>query len=186
MQMVQQEVLRSRERRVEKETDGGEVWFVKEGQVVRGGKRRRWKARGLSDACDWQVVADLKPQLVFPEEICVTRLRPDIVIWSGATRQVILGELSVPWEENMEELHERKRGKYSELEAECREKGWRVSCQPFEVGCRGYIGNSFSAFLARLGVCGTERRRMCDKVAQVALKGSFWIWRKFMEARRTV
>ena len=52
----------------------------------------------------------------------------------------------------MEEVHERKRGKYGELEVECWEKGWRVSCQPFEVECRGYIGNSFDVFLARLRV----------------------------------
>ena len=49
-------------------------------------------------------------------------------------------------------MQEKKRGKYGELEAEYRKKGWRVSCQPFEVGGGGYIGNSFYAFLAPLGV----------------------------------
>ena len=63
------------------------------------------------------MVADLKPQMVFMEQICVTRLRLDIVIWSSTTRHVIFVELSVLWEENMEELHERKRGKYGELAA---------------------------------------------------------------------
>ena len=51
------------------------------------------------------MVADLKPQMVFPEEICLTRLRPDIAIRSGTRRQVILGVLSVSWEDNMEEVH---------------------------------------------------------------------------------
>ena len=46
----------------------------------------------------------------------------------------------------------------------------------------GYIGNSFYAFLARLGVYGTERR-MCERMVQVALNGSLWFWRKFMEGR---
>ena len=94
--------------------------------MVKGRRRRRrrmWKPRGLSNACGWQVVADRKPQMVFPEEMCMTRLWPDIVIWSGTTRQVILWELSGPWEENIEEVHERKRRTYSELEAECRAKG---------------------------------------------------------------
>ena len=74
--MVQQEVMRWRKRGVEKEEEeahGKEVVLVKEGQVVRGGKRRWWKASGLLNACDWQVVADLKPQMVFLVEICVTR-----------------------------------------------------------------------------------------------------------------
>ena len=86
MDMVQQEVMGSRKMGVEKEQEarGREVVFVKEGQVVRGGRRRRWKARSLPKACDWQVVADLNPQMVFPEEIDVTRLWPDIVIWSGS------------------------------------------------------------------------------------------------------
>uniref|UniRef100_UPI00358E9DDC poly(rC)-binding protein 3-like isoform X3 n=1 Tax=Myxine glutinosa TaxID=7769 RepID=UPI00358E9DDC len=72
-------------------------------------------------------------------------------------------------EENMEEVHERKRGKKSELEAECWEKGWRVSCQPFEVGCRGYIG-PFLHFLLGLecagekeGGCVTECPRLPSK-----------------------
>ena len=93
VEMAHQE-LRSRKRGVEKEeeADGREVVLVKEGSVVRGGRRRRmwWKAKGLLIYCDWQVVTDLKPQIVFPEEICVTRLCPDIVIWS-ATRQSHLG-----------------------------------------------------------------------------------------------
>ena len=50
------------------------------------------------------MAADLKQQIVFPEEICVIRLPSVIVIWSVSSRQVILREFSVPWEENMEEL----------------------------------------------------------------------------------
>ncbi len=55
---------------------------------------------------------DLGRQLKFPEEIVVTSLRPDIVLWSQATMQVALIELTVPWEERIEEAHERKLGKY--------------------------------------------------------------------------
>ena len=65
-------------------------------------------------------MADLQHQLVLLGEI----LWPDIVISSGATKHLILGVLSVHWEENMEEAQERKRGKYGALEVECRAKGW--------------------------------------------------------------
>ena len=47
--------------------------------------------------------ADLKKQLKFPEEIAHTNLRPDIVLWSRGTKQVVLIELTVPWEERIEE-----------------------------------------------------------------------------------
>ena len=51
--MMQQEVMRQRERGVEKEEEanGREVLFVKEGQVVRGG-RRRTNVRDLPNARD--------------------------------------------------------------------------------------------------------------------------------------
>ena len=71
----------------------------------------------------------------------MTRLRPNIVNGAVATRQVVLGEFSVRWEENIEKVHESKRGRYCELEEECREKGWKVYCQPFEVRCGRYLGD---------------------------------------------
>lgn len=43
---------------------------------------------------------DLKKQLKFLEEIT---LKPDIVLWSRASKQVVLLELTVPWEERMED-----------------------------------------------------------------------------------
>lgn len=44
------------------------------------------------------------------------------VLWSTIGRSALLNELTVPWEEWMEEADERKREKYSDLVAECRER----------------------------------------------------------------
>lgn len=38
-----------------------------------------------------------------------------MVIYTDSTKQMIMWELTVPWEENMEEAHERKHTKYLEL-----------------------------------------------------------------------
>ena len=46
----------------------------------------------------WKVAADLDSALVFP--IVTTSQRPDIVVWSDDAKQVILLELTMPWEEN--------------------------------------------------------------------------------------
>ena len=81
--------------------------------------------------------ADLKRQLRFPPEILSTKLRPDIVIWSPRGRKVIILELTVPWEERMEDAYERKMLKYQKLVEECQDQGWRAWCFPVEVGCRG-------------------------------------------------
>lgn len=78
------------------------------------------RAKGiLTTTHYWEMQVDLKRQLKLPEEISTTSLRPDIVLWSKATTQVILMELTVPWEERMEEAHEFKRTKYQALILEC-------------------------------------------------------------------
>ena len=67
---------------------------------------------------DWELLVDLKPQLVFPPEITSTSSRPDIVIWSKNAKTVIIIELTIPWEENVEAAHERKMLKYQGLTVE--------------------------------------------------------------------
>ncbi len=62
----------------------------------------------LSGTQDWKCQVDLDRALQFPPEIALTRLRPDVVITSRATRVVIMGELTVPWEDNVQEAYERK------------------------------------------------------------------------------
>lgn len=53
------------------------------------------------------VEVDLGRQLQFPQEICSTTLRPDVVLWSAAVKAAILIELTVPWEEGLEAAYER-------------------------------------------------------------------------------
>ncbi|GFR76655.1 reverse transcriptase [Elysia marginata] len=70
------------------------------------GGARRWCGRsntasnqrkGLLDGCDdWEVSADLPEWDKHPEVIRRTTLRPDIMIYSPSTQQVIMVELTVP------------------------------------------------------------------------------------------
>ena len=86
------------------------------------------------------MMADVGKQLKFPPEVAITTSRPDIALWSVKTRQVVLIELTVPWEERMEDAHQRKRLKYQELVMECQDNRWRAWCMPVEVGCWGFPG----------------------------------------------
>ena len=52
-------------------------------------------------AQDWGLKVDLGKQLKFPGKVAVTTLRPDMVLLSEASKQVILLELTVPWEERI-------------------------------------------------------------------------------------
>ncbi len=139
----------------------------------------------LSRANDWEFLLDLNQRLVFPMEIAITDMRPDLVIWSKRGRVVIIGELTVPWEDNIDERHEFKRAKYLDLVHECETRGWRVHCFPFEVGCRGFPSNSLPLFFSRLGAGSRLRRRLLAQAADAASRGSAWVWRKYQAAART-
>lgn len=64
-------------------------------------------------------------------------------------------ELTVPWEERMEEAQKRKREKYQELVEDCRRNGWKTKCVPAEGGCRGFASYSLSKAYRTLGITGT-------------------------------
>ena len=94
---------------------------------------------------DWNLRVDLDKQLKFPDHIATTSLRPDIVLPSVSSRQVLLLELTFPWEDRIEEANERKRSKYQELVEQCQRGGWKARCEPIEVGCRGFAGQGVLA-----------------------------------------
>ncbi|XP_024141063.1 uncharacterized protein LOC112154399 [Oryzias melastigma] len=130
----------------------------------------------LTTARDWKLQVDLGRQLKFPEHIATTALRPDMVLTSQSSKQVVLIELTVPWEDRMEEANERKRAKYAELVAECRSNGWKARCEPVEVGSRGFAGQSLPRTLKLLGVKGQLCRRAIKNIIEAAEKASRWLW----------
>lgn len=149
------------------------IHFVRTGESTAAVRRSRGV---LASANDWEMRADLKKQLKFPEEIALTSLRPDIVLWSRGTKQVVLIELTVPWEDRMEEAHERKLKKYQGLILESQQKGWKAWNLPVEVGCRGFAGQSLWRALGVLGIEGMARKRLIGSVTEQAEAASNWIW----------
>lgn len=135
----------------------------------------------LSTANDWLMSADVGEKLEFPKDICTTSLRPDIVLWSRKTKQVMLIELTVPWESRMAEAHERKLAKYQPLIEECIRKGWRAQNLPVEVGSRGFPANSLWRTLGAIGILGSARKSLLSRVSKRAEDASSWIWRKRLE-----
>lgn len=150
-------------------------------RFVRAGESSRATSTGsgiLTSATDWDMRVDLRRQLKFPEKITTSTLRPDIVLWSRATKQVVLLELTVPWEERIEEAHERKLGKYQPLTQQCQQVGWRAWNLPVEVGCRGFPGQSLWSALSRLGIKGPSRRRLMANITKRGETASRWVWQK--------
>lgn len=150
-------------------------------QFARAGERgnthhRKDTGRLLTPGKGWTLAVDLGKQLQFPREIVETSLRPDLVLWSAACKVVLMVELTVPWEGGLEAAHERKRAKYSDLAAECREAGWRAVTYPVEVGCRGFVGSSTSRLLRDMGATGIRHRKAMKELAEEAERGSYWLW----------
>lgn len=111
----------------------------------------------LASTSDWQLRIDLGKQLKFPDHITSTTLHPDIVTFSDTTRQLIMVELTVPWEESMEEAYERKHAKYQELVEQCKNQGWNTCCEPIVVGCQGFAGHLLCKGLTQLGIVGLRK-----------------------------
>ena len=80
-------------------------------------------------------------------------------ITSEVTKQLIMMELTVPWEERIEEANKSKRTKYQELVEKCKDRGWKTYYEPIEVGCRGCAGHSLCKVLNQLGIMGVSKWR---------------------------
>ena len=87
-------------------------------------------------------------------------------------------ELTVPWEENAEEAHERKKLKYDELVELCKNNGWKAKCTPIEVGSRGFVARSLCKALSDIGLTGSKKRKVNNKIIKTAERSANWLWLK--------
>ncbi|KAL9971383.1 hypothetical protein ACROYT_G023902 [Oculina patagonica] len=125
----------------------------------------------------WKVAADLDSALVFP--IVTTSQRPDVVVWSDDAKQVILLELTVPWEENFGDAEDRKYRRYEELIDACKEAGWNPEYYHLAVGFRGYVSRELANLMrGRFGFTTREQRTLVAALQQAAEKASYFIWLK--------
>ena len=85
-------------------------------------------------------------------------------------------ELTVPWEENWMETHERKKNWYETLHADCKEKGWICHVIPIEVGCYGFLGHSVISFLSKIGITGRSLKVASYHLQTMVQYASSWIW----------
>lgn len=72
----------------------------------------------------------------------------------------------------MEETHERKLAKCTELVEQCRSRRWRAQCQPVEVSCRGFTVRSLSKAPVGLGLSGAENKSKTCSTTEAAGKAA--------------
>ncbi|KAJ8358431.1 hypothetical protein AAFF_G00439950 [Aldrovandia affinis] len=143
------------------------IHFLRQGEPAQHSSKRP-PSNLLTSGAEWKMKVDLGRQLQFPQEICSTILRPDVVLWSAAAKSALLIELTVPWEEGLEAAYERKMAKYADLVAECRESGWSVRMYPVEVGARGFVGSSTSHLLRDLELRGARLSKSTKELSEEA------------------
>ena len=98
------------------------------------------------------------------------------MLWSGNRKQVVMVELTVPWEERVEESNHLKRIKYEGLLQECVANGWQTWVLPVEVGCRGFPAQSAWNAMRILGLVGNKRKEAMQNIVRAVEKASCWLW----------
>ena len=73
-----------------------------------------------------------------PPHVLVTNQRPDIVLVNGATREIIVFELTCPWDANIVRSHSYKEEKYAPLVANL-SRHYKTYLFSVEVSVRGQI-----------------------------------------------
>ena len=133
---------------------GESILLRQKGKFV---QHRQRKTSLLSTASYWELFVDLDEMLKFPVHIVQTQFRPDMILIWNTTKQMIMWELTVSWEENMADFLERKLTKYQEIVKQGKMKGWRSHCDPIAIGCREFIGQSLCKALTNLGLAGRNK-----------------------------
>ena len=117
---------------------------------------------------------------VVPPHILVTTLKPDIFIVNEITREIVIVELTCPWDANIERSHNYKQEKYSALVADL-SRHFRVKYYPVEVSVRGQVSkNNKSRFKSFLYDCCGDPRRLSKLIvidsSKIAMLCSFSIF----------
>ncbi|MGH0142263.1 UNVERIFIED_CONTAM: hypothetical protein FKN15_075907 [Acipenser sinensis] len=97
-----------------------------------------------------------------------------IVLWSGSACLVHLVELTVKWEDAVDEAYERKKLRYAHIAAEAEQRGWS-QVYPVEGSCRGFVVHSTTRFLTDIGFSGQELRCIVKNLFKAADRSSNWL-----------
>ena len=112
---------------------------------------------------------------MFRPEIYGTPARPDIIIWSYASRRVILIELTCPAEEGIQAAKTRTLKRYAPLCSNI-PKSWSSTLMTIEVGARGFVGNSVRSCFRKLGLPNRDVTLLCKSLSQVSARCSYAIY----------
>ena len=114
-----------------------------------------------------------------PADIFQTSLRPDIVILNRAIKSLTIIEVTIPFESNICQAHERKAEKYSGLIAGLEEKGFACRFHSFVIGARGIAAQGSCRSIR--SICKSSRmetKLFIRDLCHIVVKCSYLIFRE--------
>ena len=115
-----------------------------------------------------------------PPHVLITNQRPDIFIINESSREVVVFELTCPWDDNISRSHAFKEGKYAPLIADLSQR-YRAYLFSIEISVRGQVSSDnrkrLKAFIYR--VCSDPKpiyKSMVPILSKIALLSSFSIF----------
>ena len=76
----------------------------------------------------------------------------------------------------MENAHQRKKNKYSQLQSQCEANGWKTKLMPIEVGSRGFMYHSCHKCLQELGIDRKTTKTTLQNASLTSLRCSYAIY----------
>ena len=98
------------------------------------------------------------------------------MLYSEKLKTVLLLELTVPIEDRVLAAQSLKSKRYENLIRECQSNGWKASLLTIEIGCRGYISDSFKYILKQLGLSKLDSNLTFKQCSAIALRCSYILY----------
>jgi hypothetical protein len=154
--------------------------FVKKGHGHSGKSSVVRISSILDDGQDWKLLVDFtREKIVFPPEVIATSERPDIILISKLSHQIILVELTCPAEEGIESASLRKKARYGQLLSDInddKDNPWKASLFTIEAGARGLVAHSMLSFLRKTGFTPSRSRTICKQISTICARCSYAIY----------
>ena len=125
---------------------------------------------------DWILLADMKGDYLFPFQLALVELCPDILLFSKSSKRAVLLELTCPCKENMESWHSQKLNKYTPLAKVTENNGWAVDLFAVEVAAPECSSRLLSICLKRLGFNNKIVQKTIKSLSFISMIASFYIW----------
>ena len=133
-------------------------------------------------AVSWQLCADLPGRRYsLPYEMGDITARPDIFAWSSMQKQVVMFELTIPFEENITDAARRKQERYVPLCSHLSSLGWETKLYTIQVGSRGLLDMSSLKSIENFTNSRQSRKSflcLLHKICRIVIGCSFAIWCK--------